>query len=332
MLNRPLALLVCAALGLGGTPAPAADFYQGKALTVIVGYAPGGGVDTTARAVTRHLGRFIPGNPAVTVQNMEGAAGIVSLNHLVRRVAPDGLTLGIPGRSWFVEGIVKRPGIAFEPVTLTYIGSPGSVTSAAFLRTATGVRTFDALKASKMTVSFGALGAGSHTATVPNLLAAAGAPIKVVLGYVSTARILLALEQGEVDGSFTTGDGLANRPALAKQVVPIVQSAQRYPGLPLLRDVIREQDRPVLDLVMATDTFGVPIVGPPGVPAEQTAILRKAFIAMAMDKDYQADARRVELPVGSPIEGGKLAGMMRALATATTPQVIADFNRLASGK
>ena len=74
----------------------AADFYQGKTLTVIVGYAPGGGVDTTARAVTRHLGRFIPGNPTVTVQNMEGAAGIVSLNHLVRRVAPDGLTLGIP--------------------------------------------------------------------------------------------------------------------------------------------------------------------------------------------------------------------------------------------
>ena len=142
-------------LGIGvltaGPGALAADFYQGKTLTVIVGYAPGGGVDTTARAVTRHLGRFIPGNPAVTVQNMEGAAGIVSVNHLVRRVAPDGLTLGIPGRSWFVEGIVKRPGIAFDPVTLTYIGSPGSVTSAAFIRTATGIKTFDALKASRQT-------------------------------------------------------------------------------------------------------------------------------------------------------------------------------------
>src|SRR5215204_3719131 len=91
-------------IGMGASDALAANYYEGKTLTVIVGYAPGGGVDTTARAVTRHLGRFIPGNPAVTVQNMEGAAGIVSLNHLVRRVAPDGLTLGIPGRSWFVEG------------------------------------------------------------------------------------------------------------------------------------------------------------------------------------------------------------------------------------
>lgn len=327
-----------AAIGMGvlvcGSAAPGAgaDFYQGKTLTVIVGYAPGGGVDTTARAVTRHLGRFIPGNPAVTVQNMEGAAGIVSLNHLVRRVAPDGLTLGIPGRSWFVEGIVKRPGIAFDPVTLTYIGSPGPVTSAAFIRAATGIKTFDELKAAGKPLTFGALGAGSHTATVPNLLAAAGAPIKVVLGYVSTARILLALEQGEIDGSFTTGDGLANRPALAKQVVPIVQSAARYPGLPLIRDVIRAEHRPVLDLVMATDTFGVPIIGPPGIPAEQTATLRKAFIAMAQDKEYQADAQRVGLPVGGPIEGGKLAGMMRALAAATTADVIAEFRKLTARK
>jgi tripartite-type tricarboxylate transporter receptor subunit TctC len=315
-----------------GPTAAAADFYQGKTLTVIVGYAPGGGVDTTARAVTRHLGRFIPGNPGVTVQNMEGAAGIVSVNHLVRRVVPDGLTLGIPGRSWFVEGIVKRQGAAFDPVALTYIGGPGSVTSAAYIRTATGIKSFDELKASGRPVSFGALGAGSHTATVPNLLAAAGAPIKVILGYVSTARILLALEQGEIDGSFTTGDGLANRTALTKQVVPIVQSASRYPGLPLVRDVIRPEHRPVLDLVLATDTFGVPIIGPPGMAAEQTTILRKAFIAMAQDQDYQADARRVELPVGSPIEGGKLADMMRALAAATTPDVIAEFQKLASGK
>jgi tripartite-type tricarboxylate transporter receptor subunit TctC len=320
------------AAGTAGSGAFAADFYQGKTLTVIVGYAPGGGVDTTARAVTRHLGRFIPGNPAITVHNMEGAAGIVSVNHLVRRVAPDGLTLGIPGRSWFVEGIVKRQGIAFDPVTLTYVGSPGSVTSAAFIRTATGIKSFDELKASTRTVSFGALGAGTHTATVPNLLAANGLPIKVVLGYVSTARILLALEQGEIDASFTTGDGIANRATLMKQVTPIFQSAPRFPGLPLLRDVVPARHQPLLDLVMATDTFGVPIVAPPDVPAEQTAILRKAFLAMAQDKEYQADAKRVELPVGSPIEGGKLAYMMRALAATTTPAVIAEFRKLASGK
>ena len=117
-----------------------------------------------------------------------------------------------------------------------------------------------------------------------------------------------------------------------KQVVPIVQSAGRYPGLPLIRDVVRADHRPVLDLVLATDTFGVPIAGPPGIPAEQTAILRKAFMAMAQDEQYQADARRVELPVGSPIEGGRLAEMMQSLAAATTPAVIAEFQKFAGGK
>ena len=112
------AVLTGFALGLG-SPAHAADFYQGKTLTVIVGYAPGGGVDASARAITRHLGRFIPGRPAIVVQNMEGAAGIVSVNQLARRVAPDGLTLAVPGRSWYIEAIVKRPGITFDPTRFT---------------------------------------------------------------------------------------------------------------------------------------------------------------------------------------------------------------------
>src|SRR4051794_1273434 len=181
-----------------GTAARAADYYQGKTLTVIVGYAPGGGVDATARVITRHLGRFIPGQPNIVVQNMEGAAGIVSVNHLDRRVAPDGLTLAVPGRSWYIEAIVKRPGVTFDPTRFTYIGSPGTVAATAWLRKSTGIRTYDALKASPRQMTFGALGATTPTAMAPTLLAAASAPIKVVLGYVSTARVLLALEQGEI--------------------------------------------------------------------------------------------------------------------------------------
>src|SRR5215813_6903251 len=135
-------------LGLGfASPASAADFYQGKTLTVIVGYAPGGGVDASARAMTRHLSRFIPGRPNIVVQNMEGAAGIVSVNHLDRRVAPDGLTLAVPGRSWYIEAIVKRPGISFDPTRLTYIGSPGAVSAAALVHARTGLTSYAALKA-----------------------------------------------------------------------------------------------------------------------------------------------------------------------------------------
>jgi tripartite-type tricarboxylate transporter receptor subunit TctC len=328
-------MLLLAAIVLAVLSAPsafAADFYQGKTLTVIVGYAPGGGVDASARAMTRHLGRFIPGRPNIVVQNMEGAAGLVSVNYLERRVAPDGLTLAVPGRSWYIEAIVKRPGVTFDPTKLTYIGSPGTVSAAAYVRTSTGIRTYEELKASPRTVTFGALGPTTPTAMSPALMAANGAPIKIILGYVSTARVLLALEQGEIDGSFTVGNALASRTDLYDKVVPIVQTAPIRPGLPLLRDVVRESQKPIVDLVMAPDSIGVPMVGPAGMPADVTDILRKAFVAMAQDPDYQSDALKVDLPVGSPIEGAQIAAMIRALADATTPEVIAEFNRLAGTK
>jgi hypothetical protein len=316
----------------GPTGAIAADFYQGKTLTVIVGYAPGGGVDASARAITRHLGRFIPGQPNIVVQNMEGAAGIISVNHLDRRVAPDGLTLAVPGRSWYIEAIVKRPGITFDPTKLTYVGSPGTVSATGFVRTSTGIRTLNELKASPRTITFGALGATTPTAMAPALLAANGLPVKVVLGYVSTARILLALEQGEIDASFSVGNALASRTDLFGKVVPVVQTGSTWPGVPYLRDVVRESHRPIVDLVMAPDSIGVPLVGPAGMSADVAGILRKAFLAMAQDKDYQADAQKVELPVGNPIEGAQIATMIAALAAATTPEVIAEFMRLAGSR
>src|SRR6266568_1240944 len=154
--------------------APAADVYQGKTLTVIVGFAPGGGVDTTARVVARHLVRFIPGQPSLVVQNMEGAAGVVAANHLDRRVAPDGLTLAVPGRSWFVEGVVKSPGVSFDPTKLAWIGSPGAVNSVLYVRTSTGIKSFDELKSSSRPLSLGALGSGTPTAMVPVMLAGNG--------------------------------------------------------------------------------------------------------------------------------------------------------------
>src|SRR5262249_38354465 len=126
--RAPLPLVLATIMLFAAPIARAADFYQNKTLTLIVGFAPGGGVDATARVVARHLVRFIPGQPGIVVQNMEGAAGLTSLNYLERRVAPDGLSVAIPGRSWYIEGILGRAGV-IDPRKLTYIGSPGAVTS-----------------------------------------------------------------------------------------------------------------------------------------------------------------------------------------------------------
>jgi hypothetical protein len=166
----------------------------------------------------------------------------------------------------------------------------------------------------------------------PALLAANGLPVKVVLGYVSTARILLALEQGEIDASFTVGNALASRADLFGKVAPIVQTGTTWPGVPHLADVVRQAHRPIVDLVMAPDSIGVPLVGPAGIPAEVTGILRKAFMTMAENKDYQADAQKVELPVGSPIDGARISRMINVLAAATTPEVVATFSRLSGAR
>src|ERR1700752_5164398 len=111
-----LAMVCAVALVLAATASAvrAADFYRDKTLTVIVGFAPGGGVDTTARAVARHLVRFIPGAPNIVVQNMEGAAGLVAMNYVAKRVASDGLTIAMPGRAWYVEGALHGPGVGFD--------------------------------------------------------------------------------------------------------------------------------------------------------------------------------------------------------------------------
>jgi hypothetical protein len=318
---------------LASRRARAADFYRGKTLTLIVGFAPGGGVDTQARTIARHLVRFIPGQPGVIVQNMEGAAGALATNYLNQRVAPDGLTVSTPGRSWFVEGIV-RPAIGFDPTKFTYIGSAGGSNSVAYVRAATGIKTLDDLKAAHQTVTFGSLASTTPTAMVPLMLAGLGMPIRVVLGYVSTARVLVALEQGEIDAVFTVADSFARRQDLIANgvVVPILQSKGGLPDIPLVRDVLPPREGPLLTLVMGTDNFGLPLVGPPGMASEPTEILRKAFVDMVADRDYRADAEKADLPVGAPLDGAGLTAMINELAASATPEIIAAYRRLGAAK
>ena len=337
MTNRPsrrnvVAGLGAAALVKSATAAPANDFFRGKTLNLMVGFAPGGGVDTTARVVGRHLARFIAGTPRTIVQNMEGAAGIVCANYLYSRAAADGLTIAVPGRSWFVEGAVQVQGVRFDATKFSYIGSPGAVNSVVYIRSATGVKSFAELKASKKVLTFGALGNLTPTAMVPFMLAAQGVPIRVVVGYVSSARIIVALEQGEVDGFFTVEAAFGLRQDLTskKIILPILQNQPIHKGIPLIRDVLPASDAQMLNVVMALETFGLPLIGPPNLPPERLTILRNAFAAMCADPLYRVDAVRADLPVGNPIPGTQLATMMNQLVANATPEIIARYRRLAT--
>jgi tripartite-type tricarboxylate transporter receptor subunit TctC len=330
--------LLTALAGLGATMCAAVasmtlarDFYDGKTITMLVGYAPGGGVDLTARVFAKHLPRFIPGKPQVTLQHMEGAAGLVAASHIAAKAVPDGLTISVPGRSWFVQGIVKAPGIAFDVTRFTYIGGSGGVNSLAWVRADSGIKSLADLKCAPQNVVFGALAGGSTTTgMVPKILARAGLPIKVVAGYNSTGNLLTALERGEVSAIFHNADTFAHRPDLLERnvVAPILQTKPLLPGIPLVQDMIPEAQHPLLKLVLSAEEFGVLMIGPPGMPQEAVQVLRDAFARMARDKDYQADAQAFNQNGTIPLEGHEAAKLIAEMARDATPDLIAAYNEL----
>jgi tripartite-type tricarboxylate transporter receptor subunit TctC len=323
--------LAGSAFARNAVAAAAEPFYRGKRITLIVGFAPGGGVDTDSRVIARHLPRFLSGDPNILVQNMEGAAGMIAANYLYQRVAPDGLTIAIPGRSWFVEGAIRTDGVRFDINRFTYIGSPGAANSVVYVRTATGIRRFEDLKRSKKPIVFGALGNLTPTAMVPYMLAALGLPVRVVAGYVSSARVIVALEQGEIDGYFTVESTFGLREQLVEKnlIVPVLQNTPVHAGLPLVRDVLPKSDWPLLTVVMAMETFGLPVIAPPNTPPDRLAELRRAFLQMCDDRAYRMDAEKIGLPVGAPISGEKMAQMVRDLTAAATPAIVARYKQLA---
>jgi hypothetical protein len=142
------------------------------------------------------------------------------------------------------------------------------------------------------------------------------------------------LEQGEVDGFYTVDDSFSRRVDLInnKIVAPILQSTPRLPGLPLVRDVLPPSEGALLELVMASDNIGLALIGPAGIPAERTEIVRQAFLAMAQDKDYQADAVKADQPVGAPIGGAQLTSLINQLAAVGSSDAVAAFKRLRAGR
>ena len=330
------AALALASLLAAASPALAqpTDFYRGKTINFIIGYGPGGGVDSASRLIVRHLSRFIPGKPDITPQNMEGAGGVIAGNHLGRRATADGLTIGLPGRSWFVEGMVKSPGVIFDPVKFSYIGSTGVNNTLLYLRGDLNISTPDELRKYPQKIPAAGIGAGTSTVTIPNMLAEYGYPLRTVLGYNSSARSLMALEQGEAGAYFTPEDSFSKRPDLVEKrvVVPILQSKRMVAGMPVLADLVPAKDQAVLSLFTAYDDTGLMVVGPPGVPTDRLEILRKAFFEMCNDADFHRDAATAGEPVGAPIPGPELEKTIARLAEAATPEVISEYRRLGQAK
>jgi tripartite-type tricarboxylate transporter receptor subunit TctC len=258
---------------------------------------------------------------------MPGAGGIVLANYL-NNAAPDGLTLGMPGRSGFLlSNVVPQKGIAYDLTRFSYVGGAGSAVNALWLNVKLGIGSIAELKARKREVVIGALSARSENAIAPRVLAAyEGWPLKVVTGYAGFQEVLIAVERGEVDGLFTHEGSIANtRPDMiaAGALKPLVQSYASLPGVPILADVVMNADaRALLALVTTPSQIGLPLLGPPRIPPERLEVLRQSYARLMEDADYRAEADRRGLPVGRAVTGAELQPLIaRSLSSVLEPVV-----------
>jgi tripartite-type tricarboxylate transporter receptor subunit TctC len=279
-------------------PVNGADFYEGKTVTILVGYKPGGGYDRTARILARHLGKHIPGRPAVIVQNMPGASSIVAANHLYRVARPDGLTLGTFNRNLPLAQLARLEGVRFDMTRFVWIGSAGSESTILALRTGLGYRTFDALRAADREVVIGSTGVSGSNYDFPILLRELlGVKLKIVSGYTSSADIMLAIERGEVDGR--AGSYASLRPFIHRGLVhPLIRGRATELGieaLPVDEDLAPTPDaRRIMALRSAPDVIGRAYVMPPGTPVELVRTMREAFARAIRDPELKDEAAQAQ--------------------------------------
>src|SRR5437667_1846309 len=199
LLGLSIASIVLAASGSGGVHAQ--SFFEGKTLRIVVGFAPGGGFDTYARVISRHMGKHIPGTPTIVVENMTGAGSLIAANHVYRVAKPDGLTIGAFNGNQILGQLVGAHGINFDARKMAWIGAPGYNHDLCVLNQNIGVASADQWLASKTPLKLGGSAPGTPTDDGPKILKEAiGLPMRLVSGYKGTAGIRVAAESGEVDG------------------------------------------------------------------------------------------------------------------------------------
>jgi tripartite-type tricarboxylate transporter receptor subunit TctC len=322
-----------------------ADFYRGRQLNLIVGYGPGGGYDITARLVARYLGRYLPGNPAMVVQNMPGAGSLRAANYLYVNAPRDGTTIALIARDMPLVGLLGvDPSVQFDVRKFAWIGSSSSFADDAYVLLV-GPRApvhsiADARRPDGPPLVLGGTGEGGSDADVPKILRdSIGIRIKQVLGYTDTPSIVLALERGEIDGR--TMDYSFVKSARPQWLKPesgfrfLLQFARRtrHPDLadvPTARELAQSEAGHALIVFAETPllTMARPFVAPPGVPAERIAALRSAFEAAHRDPQFLAEAEKSGIDI-SPVTAG---GVNRALDDmAQAPPAVLDYmKRLAA--
>jgi tripartite-type tricarboxylate transporter receptor subunit TctC len=284
-------------------PSAAEEFYKGKTLTVVVGFSPGGGFDLFARLLSRHIGNFIPGHPAVVVRNMPGAGTMTAVRYLATGAPKDGTTI-----TAFTFGLIGQSRLTPDKVPLDFrkfawIGSISEDLSICYTWHALGIKNLAELKERK-NFHFGLTGVGTNDDIYARILKwIFGVDLHQVSGYPGSADARLAVERGELDGHCGAWSSVPDEWIRNKLINPVFRTAEFVPpdmpaDVPYMMDLVAsERDRAIIRVLVLDRLLGRPYIASPDVPPDRLKILRDAFDAMVKDPQFLADAEKLRLPV-----------------------------------
>lgn len=313
-----------------------ASFFEGQTVRLLVGFSAGGGYDTYGRAIARHIGKHIPGNPEVVVENMTGAGSLVLANHLYNQAEPDGLTIGLwNSNHMFIQALADNPeaeGILFDGAEYGWLGAPSDGNPVCAIMGFVGETDANALLAPGTEYKHGSTAAvGGSLADIPRLTNAfVGTDHQIVSGYRGTATVRLALQGGEVDAACWGWEsmGVTARSMLdAEGDDQFIPYAMTFPSddpeisdLPLLGDFIQDPDQKALfDLWRVGYRFQRPWSTPPGTAPELIGILQQAFADTMADPEFIADAEGAGLYL-NPQAGQDIDGWVNEILSVTPEQ------------
>lgn len=326
-LGFALAMVLCAMPATAQAPQP---FYKGKQITLLIASGAGGGYDAYARSLARHMGRHIPGNPAIVPKNMPGAGGLIAANTLYNSAAPDGLTFAALTNGAAMDPLFGETAARFDAQKFGWLGSIGKLENICVTwKGKSPITRIEQARTKEVTVS--ATGATGNSAIMPKIVNQfLGTKFKVIGGYAEGAGQTLALERGEVDGicglSYSTLK--AARPDWFRdQKLNIIlqiglEKLKDLPNVPSAIDLVTDPDsKRVLELILIRQEMGRPFAMPPGTPADRVAIMRQAFNDTLKDPMFVAEAGKLQLEI-DPLTGPQIEGLLKTAYSAPRPIVV----------
>lgn len=315
------------------------DKYAGKTITILYGYGSGGTYAKTSIVLSRHLGRFIPGNPTIITQSMPGAGGLKATNFAYNAMPQGGYHILMPPDMSIVSQVLRPKKVKFDTRKFTFLGRVFATNSLLAVRRDSGVTTIE--QAMKKQVIMGSTGKGSPTFIVTSLVnGLLGTKFKIVAGYKGSARTKQAMEQGEVQGiSLSWGSWRNDKMSWFKGpnsfAVALLQSGfereKELPNVRLLRDLVSGADaKAAADLIASNSLIGRGLTLPPGAPKNLVEPLRAAFWKTVNSPAFTAEATRTNLlllqKTGAEIQ--KTVGVILSM----TPKAVALARKAVFGK